>query len=285
MTRSVSSSLSMVTLRRLPVLRVERGHLELVGGHLAEALEARDVRLRVALGLLLEDPVAVRARRAPSRSPCRCRSGRAAAGRGRRAVLDERPQVPVEEGQQQRGDVVAVAVGVHQQEDLAVAQLGRGRSPAPMPQPSALTMSCSSLLPAPCRCAACSALSTLPRSGRIAWVRRSRPCLAEPPAESPSTMNSSLSLGSVDAQSASLPGRFSRWLTAVLRLTACDAARLRLAGARRQDDARRRPPRRSLLFSLSHFSSAGRTTPSTWPATSGLLSRSLVWPWNCGSRT
>ena len=27
----------------------------------------------------------------------------------------------------------------------------------------------------------------LPRSGRIAWMRRSRPCFAEPPALSPST--------------------------------------------------------------------------------------------------
>ena len=35
----------------------------------------------------------------------------------------------------------------------------------------------------------------LPRSGRIAWKRRSRPCLAEPPAESPSTRNSSQLLG------------------------------------------------------------------------------------------
>ncbi len=30
-----------------------------------------------------------------------------------------------------------------------------------------------------------STLRSLPRSGRIAWKRRSRPCLAEPPAESP----------------------------------------------------------------------------------------------------
>ena len=72
---------------------------------------------------------------------------------------------------------------------------------------------------------ACSVLSTLPRSGRIACVLRSRPCLAEPPAESPSTMNSSLLPGSVDEQSASLPGRFSRCETAVLRDTACAAAR------------------------------------------------------------
>ncbi len=33
-----------------------------------------------------------------------------------------------------------------------------------------------------------STLISLPRIGRIAWYRRSRPCLAEPPAESPSTM-------------------------------------------------------------------------------------------------
>ena len=109
-----------------------------------------------------------------------------------------------------------------------------------MPQPSALTMSCSSLLPATLSVEACSALSTLPRSGRIAWVWRSRPCLAEPPAESPSTMNSSLSSGSVDEQSASLPGRFSRWLTAVLRVTAWlaarDASRARAARMMRADD-------------------------------------------------
>ena len=46
----------------------------------------------------------------------------------------------------------------------------------------------------------------LPRSGRIAWIARLRPCLAEPPAESPSTMNSSDSAGSRSWQSASLPG-------------------------------------------------------------------------------
>ena len=47
----------------------------------------------------------------------------------------------------------------------------------------------------------------LPLSGRIACVRRSRPCLAEPPAESPSTMKISESAGSPSWQSASLPGR------------------------------------------------------------------------------
>src|SRR5919202_1085539 len=51
-----------------------------------------------------------------------------------------------------------------------------------------------------------STLRILPRSGSTACVARSRPCLAEPPAESPSTMNSSVSVASRTEQSASLPG-------------------------------------------------------------------------------
>ena len=47
----------------------------------------------------------------------------------------------------------------------------------------------------------------LPRIGRIAWTRGSRPWRAEPPAESPSTMKTSHSSGLVDWQSESLPGR------------------------------------------------------------------------------
>ena len=52
-----------------------------------------------------------------------------------------------------------------------------------------------------------STLRILPRSGSTACVERSRPCLAEPPAESPSTMKISDSAGSLTEQSASLPGR------------------------------------------------------------------------------
>ena len=51
-----------------------------------------------------------------------------------------------------------------------------------------------------------STLMILPRSGSTACVLRSRPCLAEPPAESPSTMKISASAGSRTEQSASLPG-------------------------------------------------------------------------------
>ena len=47
-----------------------------------------------------------------------------------------------------------------------------------------------------------STLRILPRSGRIAWVRGLRPPLAEPPAESPSTMKISHSPGSLLEQSA-----------------------------------------------------------------------------------
>ena len=52
-----------------------------------------------------------------------------------------------------------------------------------------------------------STLRILPRIGRIAWMRGSRPWRAEPPAESPSTMKTSHSSGFVDWQSDSLPGR------------------------------------------------------------------------------
>ena len=41
----------------------------------------------------------------------------------------------------------------------------------------------------------------------MAWKRRSRPCLAVPPADSPSTRNSSQRSGCLSEQSASLPGR------------------------------------------------------------------------------
>src|SRR3546814_8842672 len=59
----------------------------------------------------------------------------------------------------------------------------------------------------------------LPRIGRTACVLRSRACLAEPPALSPSTMKSSVPAGSSDEQSVSLPGRRRlRFDVAVLRL-------------------------------------------------------------------
>ena len=80
-------------------------------------------------------------------------------------------------------------------------------------------ISVSSLLSRTLALPACSAFKTLPFKGRIAWMSRSRPCLADPPALSPSTMKSSDSSGFVLSQSCSLPGRLSRPLIAVLRRT------------------------------------------------------------------
>ena len=95
-------------------------------------------------------------------------------------------------------------------------------------------------------------------------------------------MNSSLLAGSVDAQSASLPGRFSRCEMAVLRDTACEAAReaSRALAARMMRSTMVVP---AVRFWCRKFSSAGRMALSTSACASGLPSRSLVCPWNCGS--
>src|SRR5438046_34680 len=76
----------------------------------------------------------------------------------------------------------------------------------PMPVPRAMIRTRISSLESILSNRAFSTLRILPLRGRMAWKRRSRPCLAEPPAESPSTMNSSLWAGSFSEQSASLPG-------------------------------------------------------------------------------
>jgi hypothetical protein len=72
-----------------------------------------------------------------------------------------------------------------------------------------------------------STLRIFPRSGRIACVLRSRPCLAEPPAESPSTMNSSVS----DASQGAV-GELARQRRVLQsRLATCEVARLAGGGA------------------------------------------------------
>ncbi len=76
-----------------------------------------------------------------------------------------------------------------------------------MPQPTAVMMLRTSSLPRTLSSRARSTLRILPRSGRMAWYIRSRPPSAVPPAESPSTRNSSLASWSRVVQSMSLPGR------------------------------------------------------------------------------
>ena len=91
-----------------------------------------------------------------------------------------------------------------------------------------------SLLPRILSSRARSVLRILPRSGRMAWKCRSRPCLAQPPALSPSTMYSSHLAGSRSEQSASLPGRV-RLSSADLRMT---RSRAFLAASRARAEVR-----------------------------------------------
>ena len=122
----------------------------------------------------------------------------------------------------------------------------------------------------------------LPRSGRMAWVLRSRACLALPPAESPSTMNSSEPSVAVLVQSASLPGRRS-FFTAVLREISFSARR------RSRSSARSMTKSSSLLACSglpdSQWSNGSLIACSTMRWASAVARRSLVWPWNSGSRT
>ena len=123
----------------------------------------------------------------------------------------------------------------------------------------------------------------LPFSGRMAWDLRSRPCLADPPAESPSTMNTSALAGSRSWQSASLPGRVDTSSTPLRRVSsrALRAASRALAA--------------SITFCTIDFASRGwvsnqwlttsATTACTTGCTSELTSLSLVWLLNFGSGT
>ena len=156
-------------------------------------------------------------------------------------------------------------------------------SSVPMPVPRAEMMVAISSWASILSIRAFSTFRILPRSGRIACVRRSRPCLALPPAESPSTRNTSDSAGSRSAQSASLPGRLpdasapfrrtrSRALRAASRaVIACTAFRmifLAVGG-----------------FSSRYCPSISFVTVSTKVPTSLFESFVFVCPSNCGSRT
>src|SRR2546427_474754 len=93
-----------------------------------------------------------------------------------------------------------------------------------MPVPSAVMLAWTSVFFSTRSMRAFSTLMILPRSGRIAWNIESRPLFAEPPAESPSTTYSSDLRGSVERQSATLPGR-PPMSVALLRRTSSRALR------------------------------------------------------------
>ena len=144
-------------------------------------------------------------------------------------------------------------------------------------------IACTSVLASTLSMRAFSTLRILPRIGRIAWTRGSRPCRAEPPAESPSTMKTSHSAGLVDWQSDSLPGR-----------PPPPSRPLRDCGPGRAPCARRsgRSPRPATCgrcrvpsagFCSSQAPSWSLTIRCTKPLASVLPSLVLVWPSNCGS--
>ena len=76
----------------------------------------------------------------------------------------------------------------------------------PKPAPKAVISVCISLFPKSLSILAFSAFITFPLNGKMAWYLLFLPCLADPPAESPSTIYSSLKEGSFSEQSASFPG-------------------------------------------------------------------------------
>src|SRR3712207_2955861 len=128
-----------------------------------------------------------------------------------------------------------------------------------------------------------STLRIFPRRGRTAWKERSRPCLAEPPAESPSTRRISHFDGSRSWQSASLPGSdaissapFRRVSSRALRAASRAAAASTTLPTR---------VRASCGCSSSQLLSASLTTFSTAGRTSDETSLSFVCDENFGSRS
>ena len=116
-----------------------------------------------------------------------------------------------------------------------------------------------------------STLRIFPLSGSTAWNRRSRPCFAEPPAESPSTIYNSLSSGFRSEQSASFPGSMvsSRTLFLTTKSRALRAASLARAAVRHFSMIRRP----TLGCSSRWRVSSSPTTDSTCPLSSALPRR------------
>ena len=196
------------------------------------------------------------------------------------AVLDQLRHLLVEERDQQRGDVGAVDVGIGHDDDALVAQVlvaifGAGADAERLDQVRQQLV-----------------LRQLLRGGvgdveDLAAQRQYRlrfavaRLLAEPPAESPSTMKIS-----VPAASGSSSRRACR-AGAACALPIC-----------RPISFSRRRFRRSSAWSTVHSSSlvaccgqsasqwskASRTALSTMRVASAVASLSLVWPWNSGSR-
>ena len=149
-----------------------------------------------------------------------------------------------------------------------------------MPQPSATIIVLISSLDSILSNRAFSTLSIFPLSGSIAWNLLSLPCFAEPPAESPSTINISLSAGLDSWQSASFPGSDDESSAPFLLISsfAFLAASLALAPSAAFS---------IIFFATDGFSSMNAASLSLtmaliYPSTSLLPSFVFVCPSNCG---
>ena len=152
-----------------------------------------------------------------------------------------------------------------------------------MPVPMAVMMDWISTFLSAWSSRAFSTFRILPRMGRMAWKVRLRASLAEPPAEFPSTMNSSAWRGSREEQSASLPGS-EEDSSSDLRLVSSRALR----AAMRARAAWMHLTTIALAWgpcSSNHSSRARLVVCWTNPLMSVLPSLVLVWPSNWGSRS
>ena len=126
-----------------------------------------------------------------------------------------------------------------------------------------------------------STFSIFPLNGNTAWKFLFLPILQLPPAESPSTMKSSVFAGSLSEQSASFPGSECEFKAPFLLVSSLAFAAASLAFA----EFTHFP---IINFAIPGFSSMNipkfsLTRLSTMPLTSEFPSFVFVWPSNCGS--
>ena len=127
-------------------------------------------------------------------------------------------------------------------------------------------------------------LSGLPFSFKTAWKSEKRPWPALPPAESPSTMNSSERAGSEELQrknflesEVSISSPF--FLLPARASSSTNWASLRAFCIWRIFLSQSLP---ELVLRSNHSFNPSSTIERTMPSTGALFKRSLVWPWNCG---
>ena len=128
-----------------------------------------------------------------------------------------------------------------------------------------------------------STFKILPFSGNMAWNLRSRPCLADPPAESPSTKYISHFAGSRSWQSANLPGKPMVSITPLRRVI----SRALRAASRARAASTILPTMifASAGFSCKNSANLAATTSETTGCTSEETNLSLVCDENFGSGT